>query len=39
MKLPGSHPQHRAGQYIRITCSELHMCLFDDAGDAIAVAR
>jgi multiple sugar transport system ATP-binding protein len=39
MKLPGSHPQHRTGQYIRITCSELHMCLFDDAGDAIAVAR
>jgi multiple sugar transport system ATP-binding protein len=39
IKLPGSHPEHRAGQTIRITCSEAQMCLFDEAGDAIAVAR
>jgi multiple sugar transport system ATP-binding protein len=39
MKLPGSHPQHRAGQSIRITCSDAHMSLFDDTGKAIAITR
>jgi multiple sugar transport system ATP-binding protein len=39
MKLPGSHPQHRAGQSIRITCSDANMSLFDDTGKAIAITR